>query len=222
QLQSFKKEFSIIVHGKDRLMRKTIPAISSILIFANMFLSGCKNEEVPAKPAAAKRAPEFTLKNYTGNPVSLSYYKGKIVVLEWFNYECPFVRYHHEQANTMTDLAKKYKNKNVVWLAINSTKHLTADKNREFARKHNIEYPIFDDSAGEVGGAYEAKTTPHMFIIDSEGMLVYDGAIDNAPFGHSSKEYVNYVDKALAELTTDEEITIPKTKPYGCTVKYAK
>ncbi len=201
-------------------MRKTITAISAILIFANILLIGCKNEELPAKPAAGKKTPEFTLKNYTGNPVSLSYYKGKIVVLEWFSYECPFVRYHYEQANTMTDLAKKYKNKNVVWLAINSTKHLTAERGREFARKHSIEYPILDDSAGKVGHAYEAKTTPHMFIIDSGGTLVYDGAIDNAPLGHSSEEYVNYVDKALAELTTDKEITTPKTKPYGCSVKY--
>ena len=183
--------------------------------------SGGGKESLAKEPAAGKKAPEFTLKNYDGKAISLSDYKGKIVVLEWLNYECPFVRYHYEKAHTMTGLADKYKNKNIVWLAINSTGHLTTDKNKEFAEKHNISYPILDDRSGKVGHAYGAKTTPHMFIIDTKGMIVYNGAIDDSPMGKKEKDVINYVDKALTELTGGKEISIPNTEPYGCSVKYA-
>lgn len=167
-------------------------------------------------------APEFMLTSYDGKSVRLSDYKDKIVVLEWFNYECPFVKHHYEQAGTMTKLAEKYKDKNVVWLAINSTAHQTTDKNREFAQKYEIGYPILDDRTGKTGHAYGAKTTPHMFIIDGEGMIVYAGAIDNSPLGKVKENVVNYVDQALNELTSGKSVTIANTKPYGCSVKYAQ
>lgn len=171
-----------------------------------------------------KKAPAFTLKNYDGQEIKLSDYKGKIVVLEWFNYECPFVIYHYDQKSTMVDLANKYKDKNVVWLAINSTKHLTAEKNKQFATTHNLPYPILDDHTGEVGRAYGATNTPHMFIIDGQGNIVYEGAIDNAPLGKTpeGQQLINYVDKALTELTAGKKVTQALTKPYGCTVKYAQ
>jgi peroxiredoxin len=170
------------------------------------------------------KAPEFTLKNYDGNEVKLADYKGKIVVLEWFNYECPFVKYHYEDASTMKDLAEKYKDKNVVWLAMNSTSHQETTKNKEFAEQHKVAYPILDDASGATGRAYGAKRTPQMFIISAEGNVVYNGAIDNAPLGNAPKEegLVNYVDKALSELTAGKTITTLTTKPYGCTVKYRK
>jgi len=184
-------------------------------------LSICESEGLAAETEAANKAPEFTLTNYDGKTISLSDYKGKIVVLEWFNYECPFVKYHYEKANTMVELANKYKDKNVVWLAVNSTKHLTTEKNRDFAEKHKLDYPILDDRSGKVGRAYSAKTTPHMFIIDTKGNIVYDGAIDDSPLGRKKEGVINYVDKALAELTAGKEVSTPNTKPYGCSVKYA-
>src|SRR4030042_2485558 len=95
-------------------------------------------DEKPAK------APDFALKNYDGKEVKLADLKGKIVVLEWFNYECPFVKYHYEKASTMKDLAAKYKDKNVVWLALNSTSHQETSKNKEFAEKYAIPYPLLD------------------------------------------------------------------------------
>jgi len=168
-----------------------------------------------------RKAPEFTLKSFDGKTVSLSDYKGKIVVLEWFNFECPFVRFHYDKANTMIDLAKKYKDKNVVWLAINSTSHTTPQANKAFAQKHNLPYLILDDRPGKVGHAYGAKTTPHMFIIDPQGNIAYEGAIDNSPLGRE-KDVINYVDKALSELTSGKAVTTPNTKPYGCSVKYPK
>ena len=124
----------------------------------------------------------------------------------------------------MIDLADKYKNKGVVYLAINSTAHQTTEKNKAYAEKYKIPFPILDDRSGETGHAYKAKTTPHMFIINTQGNIVYEGAIDNAPLGKTSEgeAKLNYVDKALTELIAGKQVSTPKTKPYGCSVKYAK
>ena len=169
-------------------------------------------------------APKFTLKNYDGKDVKLADYTGRIVVLEWFNYECPFVKYHYEKAATMKDLAAKYKSKNVVWLAINSTSHQDVQKNKAFAEQHKLLYPILDDTSGKVGKAYRATNTPQLIIINTDGKIAYNGAIDNAPLGRvpEGEKIVNYVDKALEELTSGKSVSLAKTKPLGCTVKYKK
>jgi len=200
-------------------MRKTFFAIVVVLAVLVVALSGCKKKE----PAAGKKAPEFTLKSFDGKQISLSDCKGKIVVLEWFNDECPFVKYHYKTVTTMVALANKYKAKNVVWLAINSTNHTTPEQNKDFAAKHNLPYPILDDRPGNAGKAYDATNTPHMFIIDGKGNIAYEGAIDNSPLGKTpeGEKLTNYVDKALAELTSGKAVSVPKTDPYGCSVKYA-
>lgn len=174
------------------------------------------------RPSQAKKAPAFTLKDHNGKTVALQDYKGKIVVLEWFNYECPFVRYHYEKKPTMVNLANKYKDKNVVWLAVNSTSHLKTSKNRDFAEKNKVPFPILDDRSGKTGHAYKAQTTPHIFIVDTKGSITYNGAIDDSPLGKKKDDVVKYVDKALAELTEGKEVTTKSTEPYGCSVKYAK
>jgi len=172
--------------------------------------------------SSGRRAPSFELNSFDGKTVSLSDYRGKIVVLEWFNFECPLSRYHYETKNTMVELAKKYKDKNVVWLAVNSTSHTTPGPNKTFAKRHGLPYLILDDRSGKVGRAYGAQTTPHMYIINPRGRVVYEGAIDDSPLGKKKEGVVNYVDNALAELTAGKAISTAKTKPYGCTVKYAK
>jgi peroxiredoxin len=169
-----------------------------------------------------KRAPEFRLESFDGKTISLSDYKDAIVVLEWLNFECPFSKHHYTTVNTMADLAKKYKDQNVVWLAVNSTSHTTPGANKDFSKRYKLQYPILDDRSGKIGKAYDAKTTPHMYIIKG-GMIVYEGAIDdNAQLRKPKESVTNYVDKALAELTAGQAVTTPNTKPYGCTVKYAK
>ena len=170
----------------------------------------------------AKRAPDFTLKSFDGQESALAQLRGKIVVLEWMNFECPFSKYHYETKTTMADLAKKYKDKNVVWLAVNSTSHTTAEANQEFAEKYKPPYPILDDRTGKVGKEYDAKTTPHIFIIDAERRIVYDGAIDNAPMGKvpDGEKYVSYVSDALDALVAGKPVSGSQTKSYGCTVKY--
>ncbi len=116
----------------------------------------------------------------------------------------------------------KYKDKNVVWLAVNSTNQATPEANRDFASKHKLPYPILDDRSGRVGRSYGAITTPHIIIVSKDGFVAYDGAIDNAPNGKTidGGDKVNYVDKALSELTTGQPVSTPKTQSYGCSVKY--
>ena len=173
--------------------------------------------------ARGKQAPQFELDSFDGRTIRLSDYKDQIVVLEWINLECPFSRYHHETVQTMANLAKKYREKGVVWFAVNSTNHTTVEANREFAQKQKLPYPILDDRSGQVGRQYGARNTPHMFVIDKNGVIVYEGAIDNAPLGKSEPGAgtVNYVDKALTELLAGQAVSTPTTPPYGCTVKYA-
>ena len=170
-----------------------------------------------------RRAPDFQLSSFDGRTFSLADLKGKIVVLEWMNLECPFSKYHYETKSTMADLAKKYRDKNVVWLAVNSTNHTTAEANIDFAKKHKLPFAILDDRSGRVGRLYGAQKTPHVFVVDPEGRIAYNGAIDSAPMGEvqPGSGVVNYVDKALSELTTGQEVSTASTPPYGCSVKYA-
>lgn len=166
-------------------------------------------------------APDFELDSFDGRNVKFSNLKDNIVVLEWFNMDCPFVQYHYDKVKTMIDLAGKYKDKNVVWLAINSTNGTTVEANRDFAKKHKLPYPILDDRSGKVGRLYGAVTTPHMFVID-KGYIVYDGAIDNAPLGKPTTggDRINYVDKVLSELVSGQPVSVSNTPSYGCSVKY--
>jgi peroxiredoxin len=181
---------------------------------------GCSVKYPPANPDA-RQAPSFTLKDHNGQQVSLSDYRGKVVVLEWFNFDCPFVRPHYE-TGTFKTLADKYADDGVVWLAINSTHYVKPQQNRDWAEKYDLPYPILSDTDGKVGKAYGAKTTPHLFIINGSGNIVYEGAIDNSPRGKLSEGVVNYADKALEEVTSGQSVSTPFAKPYGCSVKYKK
>jgi peroxiredoxin len=169
-----------------------------------------------------RQAPDFELDSFDGRNFRLSNLKDRIVVLEWINLDCPFSKYHHETVNTMANLAEKYRNKEVVWLAINSTPNTTPEANREFAQKYKLPYPILDDRSGLVGKQYGARNTPHMFVIDKTGAIAYEGAIDNAPVDKQKPEAgtVNYVDKAISELLAGKKVSTPATPPYGCVIKY--
>ncbi len=169
-------------------------------------------------------APDFTLKDHNGNDVTLSEIPDdQIVVLEWINFQCPFVvRHHNDKFETMVTLANAYSDQNVKWLAINSSHFATVDANKADAEANALPYPILNDPSGEVGKAYDAKTTPHMYIIKG-GKILYNGAIDNDQSGNmSDDERVNYVKQALDQIIAGETVTTPQTKPYGCSVKYKK
>lgn len=166
-------------------------------------------------------APAFTLADSAGNKVSLNDFEGKIVVLEWLNPDCPFVQRHYK-AGTMKSLAAKYGGDGVVWLTINSTNYMDAAANAKFTAANDLPYTILVDQSGDVGHLYGAKTTPHMYIIDGNGTLVYIGAIDDDPRGNKGEPAVNYVAVALDEVLAGDAVTTAETKPYGCSVKYKK
>jgi peroxiredoxin len=174
---------------------------------------------MPADIQGLRPAPGFTLMDQKGNPVKLSDFAGKVVVLEWTNTECPFVQRHYK-AGTMATLAKSFAPRGVVWLAINSSYFMNQEKNAAWVEKQQIAYPVLDDHEGKVGHAYGAKTSPHMFIIDAKGNIVYQGAIDNDPTGEKKETAVNYVAQALDEVLAGKPVAVPETRSYGCSVKY--
>lgn len=204
-------------------MKQVIALSVAVLVVAGAAWFYCTRAE-DGRPTASVgvAAPGFSLEDQTGKKVSLSDFSGKkIVVLEWINPDCPYVQRHYKAA-TMKSLAEKYKDKGVVWLAINTTHYMNKETNQKWITDYQLPYQILDDHEGTVGRLYGAKTTPHMFIIDKSGKLVYQGAIDDDPRGNKGENKVNYVAKALDELLAGKPISMSETKPYGCSVKYAK
>ena len=168
-------------------------------------------------------APDFTLPDATGKTHALSALAGKIVVIEWVNCNCPFIK-RHTQEKTMVELAAKYPD--VVWLSINSTneengQYTAPAEAVRWSKDNGIEFPMLFDSDGRVGQLYGAQTTPHMFVIGKDGKILYNGAIDDDPRGSkSAAERTNYVDLAVAAAHADKPVEVASTKPYGCSVKY--
>ena len=168
-------------------------------------------------------APGFTLKGTAGREVSLADFKGKVVVLEWTNPDCPFVQRHYKEGS-MKNLTSAYsESMGVVWLTINSTNYMDAAANAGFVKAEGITWPVLVDQDGTVGHAYGAATTPHMFVIDAKGTVVYNGAIDDDPRGNmEAGARTNYVSDALNDIAAGKAVSTPETKPYGCSVKYKK
>jgi peroxiredoxin len=181
-----------------------------------------------ATAEVGKPAPDFTLNDLDGKPVHLADYRGKIVVLEWFNPGCPFVNLAHTKGS-LKGLAEEKVKEGVVWLAINSAAagkqgHELAD-NKDAKQRFGLSHPILLDDSGQVGHAYGAERTPHLYVIDTSGTLVYRGAIDNSPDAEGESptdgKLVNYVVQALEDLKAGRPVQTSTTKAYGCGVKYS-
>ena len=172
-------------------------------------------------------APNFTLTDSNGKQHSLSDFKGKWVVLEWVNFRCPFVGKHYNSGN-MPALQKKYTEKGVVWLSICSSSpgkegYFESDELKTEIKEHDSHATAYlIDADGTVGKTYQAKTTPHMYIINPEGVLVYAGGIDN--IASTDKDDIakatNYVKEVLDAGMSGKEIAVKASRPYGCSVKY--
>jgi len=188
----------------------------------------------PKKPDAEKKAPEkkeskgtkapaFTLKNIEGKDVSLKDFKGKIVVIEWVNYNCPFVKKHYDKSGNMPALQKKYIGKGVVWIGICSSnpKHrdYRDEKNLKAAAKERGAHytALLMDADGKIGREYKARTTPHMFIIDKQGYVAYQGAIDSVRSKDPAdvKGATNYVSQVVDALLAGKKVPVAATQPYG-------
>lgn len=172
-------------------------------------------------------APVFKLKDSNGKEHSLTDFKGKIVVLEWINYECPFVKKHYNSKN-MQSLQEKYTSEGIIWLAICSSApgkqgNFSSEEINKRSKDHNAKFTAYlIDEDGKVGKMYGAKTTPHMFIIDKNGKLVYAGGIDDKATTDVDdiKTAKNFVSAALDELLNGKQVTTQSSTPYGCSVKY--
>lgn len=171
-----------------------------------------------ARAVVGQPAPDFTLQDHEGRTHRLADYRGKIVVLEWTNPECPFVVRHYN-ARTMQRLAQTLAGDDFVWLSINSTHHNRVEQTLESIQTYGLPFPVLQDQSGDVGRLYGARTTPHMYVIDAQGVLRYAGAIDDDPRGRSENPD-NYVQRAVAALRAAQPVDPSSTQAYGCTVKY--
>jgi peroxiredoxin len=178
-------------------------------------------------PPVGSAAPDFSLTDANGKTHSLSEYKGKFVVLEWFNPECPFVKKHYGSSN-MQNLQKEYTDKGVIWLTIDSNApgtqgNLTPEEAGKITTAWKThETALLLDPEGKAGQAYGAKNTPNMVIISPDGKIIYHGAIDSkaTPNPADIPTSTNYVKAALDQSLAGKSVATPQTKPYGCSVKY--
>jgi hypothetical protein len=180
-----------------------------------------------AAAPVGKPAPDIELADTSGKPVKLADFRGRYVVLEWLNPGCPFVQKHYTSGN-MQSLARDYGAKNVAWLAVNSTRpgHPDYMKPAELGAwvraQNGAAQAVLMDPDGKVGRAYDARVTPHMFIVDPAGIVIYNGAIDDKRSANpaDAKTANNFVRAALGEAMAGRPVKTATTQPYGCTVKY--
>lgn len=199
-------------------MYKTFAIIFLVLFGVTTFAQTARLNE---------QAPDFNLKDSNGKEHSLSDFNGKIVVLEWINFDCPFVQKHYNSKN-MQSLQLKYSKNDVVWLSVCSSTegkqgNFSNDEINKRIKNHNAKMSAYlIDSDGKVGKMYGAKATPHMYIIDKDGKLVYAGGIDDKASTDTDdiEDAKNYVSTALDELLAGKNVIIQSSKPYGCSVKY--
>jgi peroxiredoxin len=203
----------------NNMMTKTILTAVSSLVAVTLFAAD--------SPSVGSNAPQFSLPDVKGKTQALTDFKGKYVVLEWFNPECPFVKKHYGSGN-MQKLQQEFTSKGVVWLTIDSNApgmegNLTAEQASGIVNSWKThQTALLLDPDGKVGRAYGAKNTPHMFVINPEGKVVYEGAIDSkaTPNPADISNSTNYVKVALEESMSGKPVSNANTKPYGCSVKY--
>lgn len=197
-----------------------MPKLARLALLLVLVAPACRPAAGLAVGAAA---PDFSLPDLDGQTHKLSDSRGKVVVLEWINPGCPFSARTAEEKIMMETAAR---HPEAVWLAINSTAKKRADyrepaAHKKYNQRHGITYPVLYDTSGAVGHAYDARSTPTMFVIDEQGKVIYEGAIDDDPGGGKAKsQRTNYVDAALAAHAAGTAPVPATTKPYGCSVKY--
>jgi peroxiredoxin len=201
-----------------RLLAPTATAILGLALA--LVISGQPGASELPVLTPGEPAPAFEATDEQGQTHRLADYRGKGVVLEWTNQDCPFVQRHYD-SDTMEKLATALGAEEVVWLAVNSTRDNKPEETEAWKSQQGFVYPTLQDADGTIGRAYGARTTPHMFVIDAEGVLRYNGAIDNDPRGRLA-DPMNYVAGATQAVLAGNDPAPGLTEPYGCSVKYAK
>lgn len=202
------------------LRRQCLLALAAASVFVPFAANAAATLDQPA--------PAFTVQGADGKPVSLSAYKGRTVVLEWTNHECPFVRKHYDHSGNIPKLQKEATANGVVWLQVitsypGSQGHVSGAEALKLNQQRGAApTAVLLDSDGKLGKAYEARTTPHLYVINAAGNLVYKGGIDSIPSSNASDiaKADNYVRLALADMAANRKVAQPSTRPYGCSVKY--
>lgn len=217
--------------GTDNMNRLTKTVVLCTMLLAGITQSSYSAEtasKTTAAPVAIDQlAPDFALKDVDGKMYKLSDFKGKYVILEWVNYDCPFVKKQYSSGN-MQKLQAAYTKKDAVWLSICSSapgkqgNFAIAELKKRMAAEKAIPTAYLLDEDGTVGTLYSAKTTPHMFVVDPKGVLRYAGAIDDTPSTKPSDvaTATNYVSSALDALMAGKSVAMKSSVPYGCSVKY--
>lgn len=214
----------VCIEGGTKMDRKTSRIAMPIMLGCAILLTPlCLWSVKVGEPA-----PDFTAKDSNGKVQKLSDYRGKYVVLEWHNRQCPFVHKHYASGN-MQKLQKEWTAKGVVWFTVISSApgkqgYMTPEQENAYIKQVNASpTAVLLDPGGEVGHLYSAKTSPHMFVINQQGILIYDGAIDDKPTTDLDDVGTakNYVNLALEEAMAGKQVENPVTRPYGCSVKYA-
>ncbi len=208
------------------MQRRQFNHLATATAVAGLTGAALLSREAHAAATVGQPAPDFSLADTSEKPVSLSQFKGKIVVLEWNNPGCPFVRKHYN--GNMQALQKEFVGKGAVWLAINSTRddspdHMSPPELGRWMRdKGASPTATLMDESGKTGAAYSARVTPHMYIVNAQGLLVYAGGIDSVPSARESDiaKATNYVRQGLNELLAGKPISTPTSLPYGCSIKY--
>jgi peroxiredoxin len=202
----------------------------AVVVIASLTTTGCSESEaapIPDSPPVGQPAPTFTVTDLKGKSHSLDAYRGKWVVLEWYNHDCPYTKKHYKSDN-MQSLQRSYTQKGVVWFSILSSApgkqgyRSAAEADEEVAEKKVAASFVVRDTAGVLGRQYGARTTPHLFVIDPQGVLRYAGAIDDKPTARPGdvESAKNYLKAALDAGLAGQPIAVATTQPYGCDVKY--
>ena len=211
-----------------RYRSHALAALSFALLLLSAAYAPRGEDAAPGDLEVGEQAPAFTLESTSGTTYTLAELRGKFVVMEWLNFDCPYTRKHYESGN-MPHLQAKYAGDEVVWLSISSSApgkpgHYPPDvmnaRNEQYGGEQTA---ILMDPAGEVGRAYGARTTPHMFVIDRQGTVIYMGGIDDRPTADTSdiKGATNHVDAALQAALHGKEVEVETAPPYGCHIPYA-
>ena len=199
----------------------------SVLLIATLAFLNMTTDTDRTGAVVGEPAPDFSVADAYGNVHSLSDYEGKYIILEWLNHDCPFVVKHYN-GNNMQELQKKYTDKGVIWLSVISSVpgtqgYLEPEEAQELTKEKNA-HPtaVLLDTDSVMGRAYDARVTPHMYIINPEGILEYNGAIDDRPTARirDLEGARNYIVEAMDALMSGEEVAVRSNTPYGCTVKY--
>jgi len=195
---------------------KVLSVLTLGLAFAGAVMAGDTKDAKGAK--VGEKAPAWTLKDIKGAEHKLADFSGKIVVMEWVNPQCPVCRGAHEDGR-IPNMVKELKAQGVEFVGINSSFKTTAEENEAALKKYGVDYTVLLDNDGTVGHLYGARTTPHLFVIDTKGVLRYAGALDDGAPDKAGK--LNYALNAVKQIKANETVSPESTKSYGCSVKYA-